>query len=36
MIAEEEKAKADAGVSLTHDVTVGAFMLLGMEIQKLQ
>lgn len=36
IIAEEEKARADAGSSVTHDVTAGAFLLLGMDIQNLQ
>lgn len=36
IIAEEEKARADAGSSMTHDITAGAFLLLGMDIQNLQ
>lgn len=36
LIAEEEKARAEAGSSVTHDVTAGAFLLLGMDIQNLQ
>lgn len=36
LIAEEEKARAEAGTSATHDVTAGAFLLLGMDIQNLQ
>jgi len=35
-MAEEEKAKAEAGTSVVHDVTAGAFLLLGMDIQTLQ
>jgi hypothetical protein len=36
LMAEEEKEKAEAGSSAIHDVSVGAFLLLGMEIQNLQ
>jgi hypothetical protein len=36
MMAEEEKARAEAGVSIIHDVSAGAFLLLGTEIQGLQ
>lgn len=36
LIAEEEKARAEAGSSVTHDVTAGAFILLGMDIHNLQ
>ena len=35
-MAEEEKAKAAAGNSVMHDVSAGAFLLLGMDIQCLQ
>jgi hypothetical protein len=36
MIAQEERAKAEAGNSIMHDVTASAFLLLGMDIQCLQ
>jgi hypothetical protein len=36
MMAEEEKAKAEAGTAVMHDVSAGAFLLLGMDIQLLQ
>lgn len=36
IMAEEEKERAEAGSSAMHDVSVGAFLLLGMEIQNLQ
>ena len=36
LMAEEEKAEAEAGNSITHDVSAGAFLLLGMDIQCLQ
>lgn len=35
-MAEEEKARVEAGSSFTHEVTAGAFLLLGTEIQNLQ
>lgn len=35
-MAEEEKQKAEAGDSVIHDVSAGAFLLLGTEIQNLQ
>jgi hypothetical protein len=35
-MAEEEKEKAEAGTGITHDVSAGAFLLLGMDIQTLQ
>jgi hypothetical protein len=31
-MAEEEKAKAEAGTGVVHDITAGAFLLLGMDI----
>lgn len=36
MMAEEEKARVEAGTGIIHDVSAGAFLLLGMEIQNLQ
>ena len=36
MMAEEEKAKAEEGLIAMHDVSAGAFLLLGTEIQCLQ
>jgi len=36
LMAEEEKAKVEAGTSIMHDVSAGAFLLLGMDIQGLQ
>jgi hypothetical protein len=36
IMAEEEKEKAEAGSSAIHDVSAGAFLLLGTEIQNLQ
>jgi hypothetical protein len=36
MMAEEEKAMAEAGTTVMHDVSAGAFLLLGMDIQVLQ
>ena len=36
LMAEEEKAKVDAGTSVIHDISAGAFLLLGMDIQGLQ
>lgn len=36
VMAEEEKARAEAGTSLMHDVSAGAFLLLGTDIQNLQ
>ena len=36
LMAEEEKEKAEAGTGITHDVSAGAFLLLGMDIQTLQ
>jgi hypothetical protein len=35
-MAEEEKAKANTGTGVTHNVSAGAFILLGMDIQGLQ
>jgi len=35
-MAEEEKARVEAGTAVMHDVSVGAFLLLGMDIQGLQ
>jgi hypothetical protein len=35
-MAEEEKERAEAGTGIVHDVSAGAFLLLGMEIQTLQ
>ncbi|KAF7971126.1 hypothetical protein HWV62_22000 [Athelia sp. TMB] len=35
-MAEEEKARVEAGTSFTHEITAGAFLLLGMEIRNLQ
>jgi hypothetical protein len=35
-MAEEEKERAEAGTSIVHDVSAGAFLLLGTEIQSLQ
>jgi hypothetical protein len=35
-MAEEEKARAEAGTSVMNDVSASAFLLLGMEIQGLQ
>jgi hypothetical protein len=36
LMAEEEKARAKAGTGIIHDVSAGAFLLLGMDIQGLQ
>ncbi len=36
LIAEEEKARAEAGTGSMHDVTASAFLLLGMDIEGLQ
>ena len=36
LMAEEEKARAEAGTGNMHDVSAGAFLLLGMDIQVLQ
>ena len=35
-MAEEEKEKAEAGMSALHDISAGAFLLMGMDIQNLQ
>lgn len=35
-MAEEEKARVESGTSFAHEVTAGAFLLLGTEIQNLQ
>ncbi|KIM91411.1 hypothetical protein PILCRDRAFT_607 [Piloderma croceum F 1598] len=35
-MAEEEKARTEAGTGSTHDVTASAFLLLGMDIEGLQ
>jgi hypothetical protein len=35
-MAEEEKERAEAGTSTVRDVSAGAFLLLGTEIQSLQ
>lgn len=36
MMAEEEKARAEAGTGTIHDVSAAAFLLLGMDILGLQ
>ena len=36
LMAEEEKAEAEAGNSIMHDVSAGVFLLLEMDIQCLQ
>jgi len=36
LMAEEEKARAEAGTGNMHDVSAGVFLLLGMDIQVLQ
>jgi len=36
LMAEEEKARVEAGTSIMHNVSVGVFLLLGMDIQGLQ
>jgi hypothetical protein len=36
LMAQEEKARVEAGTSVTHEVSAGAFLLLGMDIQGLQ
>ena len=36
LMAEEEKASAEAGTSSMHDVSGSAFLLLGMDIEGLQ
>jgi hypothetical protein len=36
MLAEEEKVGVEAGTNIMHDVSAGAFLLLGMNIQGLQ
>jgi hypothetical protein len=35
-MAEEEKEKAEAGMSALHDISASAFLLMGMDIQNLQ
>ena len=35
-MAEEEKEKAEAGTSPLHDVNMGEFLLLGIDIQNIQ
>jgi hypothetical protein len=35
-MAEEEKERADAGAGNIHDVSAGAFLILGMDIQVVQ
>lgn len=35
-MAEEEKARAEAGADSIHDVSAGAFLILGMDIQVVQ
>jgi len=35
-MAEEEKTRAEAGTSAMNDVSAGAFLLLGMDIEGLQ
>jgi hypothetical protein len=35
-MAEMEKARAEAGASIIHDVSTGAFLILGMDIQVVQ
>lgn len=36
LMAEEEQAKAEAGTAFLHNVSAGAFLLLGMDIEALQ
>lgn len=36
LMAEEEETRAEAGMGIMHDVSAGAFLNLGMEIQDLQ
>lgn len=36
VMAQEEKARAEAGTSLMYDVSAGSFLLLGLDIQKMQ
>ena len=36
MIAEEEKQRVEEGQAAAHDVSAGAFLLLGIEIKGLQ
>jgi hypothetical protein len=36
LMAEEEKTSAEAGIGIIHDVSAGAFLNLGMEIQDSQ
>lgn len=36
LMAEEEKTRAEAGTGIIHDISAGAFLNLGMEIQDLQ
>jgi hypothetical protein len=36
MMAEEEKARVEAGTGIIHDVSAAAFLLLGMDILGLQ
>jgi hypothetical protein len=36
LMAEEEKARIEAGMSITHDVSASAFLLLGINIKGLQ
>ncbi|KZP22240.1 hypothetical protein FIBSPDRAFT_953081 [Athelia psychrophila] len=36
VMAEEEKARAEAGTSLMYNVSAGSFLLFGLEIQKAQ
>jgi len=35
-MAEEEKARVEAGTAVTHNVSAGIFLLLGMDIEGLQ
>ena len=35
-MAEEEKERAETGTSFIYDISAGAFLLLGTEIQNLQ
>lgn len=36
MMAQEEKARVDAGMSTENDISASAFLLLGTEIQTQQ
>ena len=36
VMAEEEKERVEEGTTFIHDVSAGAFLLLGTEIQNLQ